>query len=432
MSASRRPNVLVYISHDTGRFIHPYGVETVHTPAADRVASEGVLFERCFCAAPQCSPSRAALFTGRYPHANGVMGLTHADFAWDLPQEEIHAAEYLRRLGYETVGGGNLHEMRRREDRGFDAFIDARLARTAGDALDAWLGGRDDPAVPFYAQIGTIETHRGFLHDGVVPDDSLGVTVQPPIRETPAVREDFAALQGSVRRWDEGLTDILEVLERRGLAEDTILVVTTDHGIPMTRAKVTLYDRGIGVMLMIRWPGGGVTGGKRYEEMVSNVDILPTLLEAAGGEVAPAIQGRSFWPLLCGGEYSAREMVFAELTFHAYYDPMRCVRTDGLKYIRNFEMGKAVHMTGDNANSPTSFDNRSHLNLGEHHRHEELYDLEEDPEELSNLADDPGYEAERARLSRVLAEWMRETGDPLLEGPIASPFYHRSINELKG
>jgi arylsulfatase A-like enzyme len=360
------------------------------------------------------------------------MGLTHGDFAWDLPADETHAAEYFRRLGYETVGGGNLHEMRTREDRGFGAFVDARLARTAGAALDGWLDGRDDVSAPFYAQIGTIETHRGFLHDGVEPDDSRGVTVQPPIRETPAVREDFAALQGSVRRWDEGLAGILDVLDRRGLAEDTILVVTTDHGIPMTRAKVTLYDRGIGVMLMVRWPGGGVGGGNRYTEMVSNVDILPTLLEAVGAEMAPEFQGRSFWPLLHGSDYTARERVFAELTFHAYYDPMRCVRTDGLKYIRNFEMGKAVHMTGDNANSPTSFDNRAHLNLGEHHRHEELYDLERDPEELDNLADDQRYEAERVRLSRDLARWMRETGDPLLEGPIASPFYRRAMAELKG
>jgi arylsulfatase A-like enzyme len=430
MSRASRPNIVVYISHDTGRFIGPYGVRTVHTPSADRVAAEGVLFENCFCAAPQCSPSRAALFTGRYPHANGVMGLTHGDFAWDLPRSEVHAAQWFKNLGYDTMGTGSLHEIRTRAGRGFDAVLNVPLARQVGSEFDAWLAGRSDPSRPFYVQIATIETHRGFLRDGVEPDDSLGVTVQPPLRDTPAVREDFSALQGSVRRWDEGLGAILKVLDQRGYAEDTILVVTADHGIPMPRAKVSLYDPGIGVMLLIRWPNGPIAAGMRFDEMVSNVDILPTLLEAVGTEPAPAMQGRSFWPLMAGGLYQERDRVYAEMTFHAYYDPMRCVRTRQYKYIRYFEMGKAVHMTSDNANSSSSVDNRDHLGLGGHHAHEELYDLQADPYELENLVGNGAFEPVRRELSQALADWMRDTGDPLLRGPIASPFYRKAIAEL--
>jgi arylsulfatase A-like enzyme len=328
------------------------------------------------------------------------------------------------------VGIGNLHEMRTREERGFGTLIGTSRAGAVGATLEQWLAGRGEASEPFYAQIATIETHRGFLRDGVQADGALGVTVQPPLLETPAVRQDFAGLQGSVRRWDQGLGDILHVLDRRGLTEGTILVVTTDHGIPMPRAKVSLYDPGIGVMLLIRWPKGGVCGGRRFDELVGNVDVLPTLLQAVGGQVAPDMHGRSFLPLLTGHSYRAREMVFAEMTFHAYYDPMRCVRTRRSKYIRNFEMGKAVHMTSDNANSPSSVDNRAHLKLGEHHRHEELYDLESDPYELVNLADDPAHREMRVRLSRALAGWMQETDDPLLRGPVASPFYLRSISDL--
>ena len=430
MSHASKPNIVVYISHDTGRFIGPYGVRTVHTPSADRVAAEGVLFENCFCAAPQCSPSRAALFTGRYPHANGVMGLTHADFAWDMLRSETHAAQWLKSLGYDTMGTGSLHEIRTREGRGFDTVLNVPLARRVGPELDAWLAGRSDPSKPFYAQIATIETHRGFLRDGVVADDSLGVTVQAPLRDTPSVREDFAGLQGSVRRWDEGLGAILDVLDRRGYAENTILVVTADHGIPMPRAKVSLYDPGIGVMLLIRWPNGHIPPGRRFGEMVSNVDILPTLLEAVGVGPVPEMQGRSFWPLLAGGPYQERDKVYAEMTFHAYYDPMRCVRTKQYKYIRYFEMGKAAHMTSDNANSPSSVDNRDHLKLDGHHPHEELYDLEADPHESENLAGDPAYERVRADLSKALADWMHDTDDPLLRGPIPSPFYLKAVVDL--
>ncbi len=369
------PNVVVYVSHDTGRHISPYGIATVRTPNAERVAQEGVLFERAFCTAPHCSPSRASLFTGRYPHANGVMGLTGAVFGWDLNEGEVHAAQHFRALGYETALIGIAHETHTKERRGFD-FIDGETyAGRVGGVFDRWLAQRADRRRPFFVQIGTHETHRPFLRDRVRPDAELGITIPPWLQDGEATRADFAELQGSVARWDEGLGALLDALDRHGAGDDTLLVVTTDHGLPMPRAKATLYDPGIEVMLLMRWPNGGLDTGRRYSELVSNADVLPTLLDAVGwapdggegsrgslgsrGDQAsrsnravgespngpgggPAFHGRSLWPLLAGHGYEAAAMVFVEKTFHTYYDPMRGVRTERFKYIRNFEMAAGV------------------------------------------------------------------------------------------
>ncbi len=158
--------------------------------------------------------------------------------------------------------------------------------------------------------------------------------------------------------------------------------------------------------------------------------VLPTLLEAAGAEPAPEMQGRSFWPLLAGEDWQPAECIFAEMTFHQYYDPMRCVRTERLKYIRNFEMGPGVHVPSDIKRTPAYIENIERIYVPSHHPYEELYDLAADPVERNNVAGEAGYSELKARLSRVLADWMRRTGDPLLSGPVGSPFYRKSIGDL--
>jgi len=433
MSISNPPNILVYIAHDTGRFISPYGIATVRTPHAERFAREGILFENCFCCAPQCSPARAALFTGRYPHCNGVMGLTHGRFGWDLKEGEIHLAERLKRMGYATAVMGTTHETRNdpatRKRIGFD--FDAGWPFPLAEAparLEEFFSGLD-AHTPFYVQIGTAVNHRPFDHDGAVPDDSLGLTIPSYLKDTPATRKDVAAMQGSIKRWDEGLGEVLEVLDRKGLTDSTLVIVTTDHGLAMPRAKMTLYDGGIGVLLMMRWPGGPLQAGKRYGELVSHVDILPSLLEMLGAEVDPAVQGQSFWPLLLGEDYQPRKEIFAEMTFHTYYDPMRCVRTLRYKYIRHFEMGPGVQVDGRTleAGYVEQLDN---FLIPAWHPYEELYDVQADPNEMNNLADDEAFDEIRAQLRRTLADWMRRTEDPLLKGPVASPFWRKSIEGL--
>jgi N-sulfoglucosamine sulfohydrolase len=441
---THHPNVLVYISHDTGQHISPYGISTVHTPNAERVASEGALFSRYFCAAPQCSPSRAATFTGRHPHAVGVLGLTDAAFGWTLNVDEIHMAQHLRQLGYETALFGLAHEA---AGGGCDeSLLDpvgyhfrkhqlAYPARQAPEDLAAWLAARDHPDRPFFAQIGVFETHRwrdGRYRDfdGVEPDDSLGVTVPPYLNDTPGTREDFAELQGSVRRWDKGLGDILALLDEQELTDDTLLIVTTDHGIAMPRAKCSLYDPGLEILLMLRWPGV-IEEGVHYDDLISNVDLLPTVLQALGADIPGRLHGHSFWPLLAGLPFEPREMIFGERTFHIQYCPARCVRTSTHKYIRRFEAVVPENWPGEIDGLPIRQDNLDRFSQNPRGPLEELYDLAVDPLEQVNVVDDAAYSEVRSTLSSALASWMVSTEDPLLDGPIASPGFRRRMSEMR-
>jgi N-sulfoglucosamine sulfohydrolase len=225
---------------------------------------------------------------------------------------------------------------------------------------------------------------------------------------------------------DAALGSVLAALDRAGRAEQAIVVFTTDHGLAMPRAKCTLYDPGLEVALIVRWPGGGFGGGPARSELVSNIDVLPTLLEAAGAPLPAAIQGRSLMPLLGAEAYEPRRAIFAEKTFHSYYDPMRCIRTERYKLIRNFETAFAVEVPGD-VQQGAIFRADPFRYSTDRTDVVELYDLDTDPVEMHNLAGAPGVDAVERKLSEELWSWMRETGDPLLKGPISSPRYRQAM-----
>jgi arylsulfatase A-like enzyme len=421
---AERPNIVLFVSHDTGRFVSPYGVRTVQTPNFERLAAESVLLENAFCTAPQCSPSRAALVTGRYPHSNGVMGLTHGDYAWSLHPTERPAAKLFGQNGYQTWLLGLQHETRDFDTLGFDHADLCFDAAGLPSRLESALASRD-PSRPFYCQLGCFETHRPWHRPDCPPDSTLGVTVPAYLHDGPETRAEMAAFQGTVQQMDRELGRLLDLLDRQGLRDNTILVITTDHGLAMPMAKSTLRDPGIETLLLMRYPGGW-RPGQRIRELVSNVDILPTLLEACGLVVPKEIQGASFLPLLQGQSAPTRDSIHAEKTFHDSYDPMRCVRTERFKYIRYFE--KVTHFTvpGDIVNGGASRE------LGPVPREgfEELFDLEQDPHETNNLAEKADYGRVCEEMRARLAAWMVDTADPLLQGPIASPFYHKSVSTL--
>jgi arylsulfatase A-like enzyme len=236
----------------------------------------------------------------------------------------------------------------------------------------------------------------------------------------------MAQFQGAVKRLDEGLGRIMDAFDRHGLAENTIFVFTTDHGIDMPRAKGTFYDPGLETFLFMRYPGGGWEAGSVREELTTNVDILPTLLEACGIDVPERVQGRSFLPLLSGGAYEPRDMVFSEKTFHDTYDPTRCIRTDRYKYIRYFEVNIFQDLR------LATITRRDYFKDDWRRRTiEELYDLENDPDEMHNLVDDAAHAETLERMRRELITWMRQTEDPLLEGPVSSPRYRQELEALK-
>ena len=391
-------------THDIGRHLRCYGRASVVSPNLDALARDGVMFASCFATAPQCSSSRASLASGMYPHNNGVMGLAHRGFDWKLTVP--HAAAVFAGHGFESHLFGSQHVTPHPERLGFTQIhpIDA-VAEVLGRAEGKRL----------YLEINFEETHRPYPPALKPP---AGLQIPGYLPEIPEAVEEMTAVEQTITAMDEAAGRFLEVLDRAGRARDAYVVFTTDHGLAMPRAKCTLYDPGLEVALIARWPAGGVSRGEVQSQMVSNIDILPTLLEAAGVAVPDRIQGR---PLSEG-----RDAIFAEKTFHSYYDPMRCVRTQHHKLIRNFEQSFAVEVPGDIQAGPIfrsdplrySRDRPSVV---------ELYDLRSDPLEMNNLTGRAQVAAVEKELNERLRKWMRETNDPLLEGPVASPWYARAV-----
>jgi arylsulfatase A-like enzyme len=423
-------DVVVITTHDLGRHLHCYGVGSVTSPNLDELAAGGVRFDRAFATAPQCSSSRASLATGLYPHNNGVMGLAHKGFDWDLDPSTPHAAAMFAGLGFETHLFGYQHVSLHPERLGFDHMHSpgTEHGNATGMIIASAVEGALEAAPAkrrLFMEINFEETHRPYALGAKGPTSSEGLVVPAYLPAGAEATAELTALQAGIREMDAAAGGVLAALDKAGRAEQALVIFTTDHGLAMPRAKCTLYDPGLEVALIVRWPGGGFRGAAR-SELVSNIDVLPTLLEAAGAPLPAAMQGRSFLSLLRGDAYEPRAAIFAEKTFHSYYDPMRCVRTGRYKLIRNFETAFAVEVPGDVQQGaifradPFRFStDRTDV--------VELYDLDADPVETHNLAGTPGVEAVEQKLSEELWSWMKETGDPLLNGPISSPRYRQAM-----
>ncbi len=428
-----KPHIFVIICHDIGRHLGCYGIESVRSPHLDRLAAEGARFDRAFCTAPQCSPSRASLATGRYPHSNGVMGLAHGGFDWDLNPQERHVAARLAEHGYETHLFGMQHVTQQVERLGFQHLHaqgsghGSGTAREVGAAVEAFLQGKRSQE-PLYVEINFVEPHRPYDFGGVKPDTTAGVFVPPYLPQIPQAREELAALQGAIHEVDQTIGRVLDVLERVGLSQNTLVIFCADHGLAMPRAKCTLYDPGISIALIARWPEGGVRVGLAVSELVSNVDVLPTMLEAAGLPIPAQVQGTSFLALLRGEPHQSRDAIYAEKTFHSYYDPMRCVRTERFKYIRNFETAFAVEVPGDVQLGAIFRSDPGRYSV-DRQQLVEFYDLLADPLEEHNLVGNTELAGVQQELDRRLWRWMEETQDPLLAGPVASPRYRMAMQE---
>ena len=432
--ADSQPNVVLIHCHDLGQYLGCYGVD-VETPNIDALAAEGALFENHFVTAPQCSPSRGSLMSGCHPHVNGLMGLAHGD--WELDDTERILPEYLGEAGYETHLFGLQHISQDTDRLGYDyvhsegnlypgvspVVHQSNRARNVADVFTGFLerGGVDDP---LFASVGFFELHRveesngryGFDADHYVVDDPDEV---PPLQYLPdrrGIRRDLAEMRGMVTALDDAVGRIRETLQTTGLDEKTLLVFTTEHGIAFPRAKGSCYDPGIEGVLILSHPELA-TDGHRYDELISNVDVLPTILDVVGAEIPERVDGRSFRPLLAGETYNEREEIFAEMTWHDMYNPVRAIRTDRYKYVKNFWHLPKVYLTRDIFASEAGREVRESFGVPPR-PYEELYDLAEAPQEDDNVVDEPRYADVRARLADRLRQWMIDTDDPLLDGPI--------------
>ncbi|MGV1048941.1 MAG: sulfatase [Solirubrobacterales bacterium] len=409
------PNILYIHSHDTGRVVQPYGFQ-VPTPNIQLLADQGVLFREAFCAAPTCSGSRASLLTGLYCHNNGMFGLAHR--GWKLNDYGQHWVHALRRGGYHSTLIGEQHISNDLTVIGYDEVVEVGSSRAADVAPLTIEALRDAPEEPWFMSVGFFETHRDFFAPTSVRDTLYSL---PPanLPDVAATRRDMAAFKASARSLDQGIGAVLHALHDFGLVENTLVLCTTDHGIAFPGAKATLTDRGIGVMMIVRGPDG-FSGGKVVDAPVSHLDVYPTLCELAGVEPPAWLQGSSLMPLVRGEVDRLHEEVFAEVTFHAAYEPQRAVRTERWKYIRRFDDYRYPVLA--NCDDSDSKDLLVAADWGKREApREQLYDLVLDPAEGENLAPRPELAGRLAELRARLDRWMRETADPLLEGPVAPP-----------
>ncbi len=412
----RLPNIVYLHSHDTGRYLQPYG-HAVPSPNLQKLAEGGMLFRQAFDAAPTCSPSRACLLTGCNAHTNGMLGLAHRGFS--LKDYKQHIAHTLRPAGYHSVLLGLQHIARDPAIIGYDQVVKPKSMRvedvTPG-AVEFFNKAPKDK--PFFADIGFFETHREFRKPG--PQEDARYAFPPaPIPDTPETRADMAAFKASARALDNAVGEILKAIEVNGLAENTLIISTTDHGVPFPSMKCNLTDHGIGVSLIMRGPGG-FTGGKVCDAMVQHLDLFPTLCELAGVAKPKWLEGKSLLPLARGEVKEIHEQIFAEVNYHASYEPKRAVRTQRYKYIKYFDNRRKPNLPNcDDGLSKTVW--LEHGWKDQAMPAEQLYDLTFDPNEVQNLAGEPRHAATLQDMRKRLDTWMRATSDPLLSGFVAAP-----------
>jgi N-sulfoglucosamine sulfohydrolase len=410
-SQKLRPNILYLHSHDTGRFIQPYGF-AVPTPNLQKLAEGGVLFRQAFNAAPTCSPSRASLLTGCCPHSNGMLGLVNRGFV--MPDYSKHIVHTLRAAGYSSALLGLQHVARDPNMIGFDKIVRPKSTRVEDVTPVALDFLSHAPKQPFFIDVGFFETHRPFRKASA--ESARYAFAAPPLPDTPQTRQDIADFKNSAAALDKAVGEILHALDVNGLAANTLVISTTDHGIAFPDMKCNLFDFGMGVSLMMRGPGG-FSGGKVCDAMVSHLDVFPTLCEMLDIERPAWLEGKSMMPLIRGDKQEINDQIFAEVNYHAAYEPKRAVRTKRYKYIKHYD-GR-VH-----PNLPNCDDGLSKSLWMEHGwktrtvASEQLYDLMFDPNERRNVAADPALQPLLSEMRGRLDRWMHATKDPLLDGPV--------------
>jgi len=410
-----KPNILYIHSHDTGRFIEPYGYP-VETPNLQNLAEDGVLFREAFSTAPTCSPSRASLLTGQYPHNNGQLGLVNRGFELDDPSR--HIVNTLKKEGYNSALIGMQHISKDPKTIGYDKILDVD-SNYAKDVTPTALDFIENSIeLPFFLSVGFEETHRPFPE---IKDEKEIKYSRPPadIPDTYRTRKDMAAFKESAKQLDQSIGKILLKLKEKDLYKNTIIIYTTDHGIAFPKMKCTLSDQGIGVALIIKGPKI-FEEGKVIDSLVSHIDIYPTLCEILDIEKPNWLQGKSLIPLLNSNKEEIREKIFGEVNYHTAYEPMRTVRTKRWKYIKHFRNRTKPFLsnTDESLTKDVLMENNWHNSFVPL---EELYDTLLDPTESNNLAHESSHKDILEKMRGELDHWMEKTDDPLKRGEVPRP-----------
>ena len=443
------PNVILLVWHDAGDWFGHNGHPSVRTPGVDRLAAEGVRFSNCFSACAICSPSRAAMMTGRLCQRNGVMGLTNAVFDNRIDPRLTHLSRRFKAEGYHTSLLGVQHECAH-EHVGSVIAPDLKALTDpwpSGDALAPavadWVEDHAREGRPFFGQIGTYDAHLGRFFSNRPPregesyppvlDDANGLDVPPWLGGSEADRACVAALQGGLRRGDLVVQRLLDALDRTGLRENTLVVMAVDHGIGLARAKGTCYDAGTRVSWIVSQPGT-LPQNRTVDALATHVDLLPTLAGLLGWHVDDPLDGVDFSRHVRGdADGELNDAVFSHMV-----ESQRSVRTGRHRLIRNFRPPRCpVGRLGDCGERHAGFeapyalpDSQTCVPSAERPL-VELYDAGEDPSNLRNLAADPAHVNVLADLDRRLLDFLVAHDDFVLHEHPTTPWCEATRADLE-
>lgn len=413
------PDIFLIHGHDFGDWLSCYPHAGVRTPHIQEFADQAVVFDNAFATAPLCTPARSSIFTGLLPHQNGLLGLAHA--GWHYRDGVRTLPEMLGEVGYRTALLGLQHEDVDARTLGYEevhglGFLPRGLE--VARLTQRWLTARDADDRPVLAVIGLWEAHRPWPPEDYTPADPAAVEVPPYLPDNAGTRRDLAAFYGALEQMDEAFGHILRAIDANSRGRETLVLLTTDHGIAFPRAKSTLYDSGVKVSLVVRPPASWGAAPARCAAMTSHLDIVPTLLDAAGAAAPADLPGRSIRELLASEPAEDERVLYLEKTYHDGFDPMRAVRAADAKLIRNYLVGPPqlpldIELSETRRAMPSEpFPDRPR---------EELYDLRADPHELRNVIVNAEYAPVRQRLAELLDTHLIETDDPVATGDIPQP-----------
>ena len=431
MTAQR--NVLFLIADDWSRIAGCYGHGVVQTPRIDSFAHQSAIFDQAFCTSPSCAVSRACVLTGYHSHTHGQYGHCHGIHGFSTHPHITSTPSSLKEHGYATACIGKKHvEPPSVYPFDFEPRVNARngveLARAA---RDFWAAHPDQP---FYMHVGFSDPHRagrGFGNERPYPDmpatqyRPADVVVPPYLPDVPDVRADLAEYYQAVSRFDFGVGCLLDALAESGRADETLVIVTTDHAMPFPGAKASFFDSGHHCPFILRAPGL-TAPGTRSQSLVNWTDIRPTLHEWCGVPAPDDLPGRSLLPGLADPSVPDWDHTFFSHCFHEVvdYNPYRVLRGRRYKFVRNLAAGLTTLLPTDLFRSATWTAVRRDAipAMGERptrhllaHAPEELYDLEADPTESVNRIDDPHLQEVAAQMRAQLYQFRRATADPWLE-----------------
>ncbi len=439
-----KPNILFAISDDQG-YPHTsaYGCKFVYTPGFDRIAYEGILFQNVYCAAPQCSPNRASILTGRYLWQNEEAG-THASL---FPSHLKVFTDYIIEGGYDMGSTGKRwapgtidKTNRERNKNLIGKYYSAKDQSEYWKEFQKFLSERDSEK-PFFFWYGTYDPHRPYKEgSGLASGKRLeDVNVPPYIPDNKIVRSDLLDYGLRIERFDSNFVKMIEILEDMGELDNTLIIVTSDNGAPFPRAKGNAYDAGVHVPMAIRW-GNHIPAGYEINDLISHIDFAPTLLEVANIDRYPEIEGKSFLELMLNPNSKNKEP-FRESLYYGreratsarpnnFGYPVRTIRTTQYQLVWNMKperyptgnrfneseaaaavQKEIIKLKDNNAQSMKMYEDALGL------RSEfELHDMNNDPYGLINLAEDQEYKEIFDSLFGKLKEQLIKNGDPRLHG----------------